>query len=65
MEPKQKPLPLKSSDKILTPLADDESFYCDTCQRIFIGKLQWNAHRKSNKHKRVVEKLKRNKNIQN
>lgn len=53
------PLPLKSLDKIITPLADDETYFCDTCKRLFIGKLQWNAHAKSNKHKKIVEKQKK------
>lgn len=57
-ECEHKPLPLKPAEEALTPLANDESFFCDTCQRIFIGKLQWNAHMKSRRHKKVVQKQK-------
>lgn len=42
-----------------TPLpADHEPFTCDTCNRLFIGSLQWRAHLRSAKHQRQVKKLK-------
>lgn len=42
------------------PLPDGhEPYTCSDCQRLFIGKLQWNAHQKSAKHQRVLKRLKR------
>ena len=31
-------------------------FYCETCDRVFIGSLQWQVHIKSNKHSRAVRR---------
>lgn len=36
--------------------------YCEDCERILIGEYQWNIHRQSNKHKKIVA---RNKKYQN
>jgi len=33
---------------------------CESCDRVFVDKFQWNCHIKSRRHKKVVEKLKRN-----
>lgn len=37
---------------------DKTSHFCDICKRIFIGDFQYNLHMKSNKHQRVVKKMK-------
>lgn len=33
--------------------------FCETCKRVFIGDFQYKLHLKSNKHNRVVKKMKR------
>ncbi|XP_076762182.1 tRNA dimethylallyltransferase [Xylocopa sonorina] len=38
--------------------SDKKRHYCNVCDRIFIGKLQWEAHLVSNKHKKVLRKKK-------
>lgn len=48
--------PLKSNPVVLTPLAEDHSYYCEICERIFIGSFQWEAHMKSKKHQKVVRR---------
>lgn len=34
---------------------------CESCNRLFIGEFQWRLHLRSNKHKKRVEKLKKQK----
>ncbi|GLG92923.1 tRNA dimethylallyltransferase [Gryllus bimaculatus] len=51
-----KPLPLEE------PLSNEPtSFHCEVCDRIFIGNIQWEAHIKSKKHKRVVQQKRKEK----
>lgn len=49
----QKPIPLR--DVEIYPNALDDTFVCEVCNRVFVGQLQWNIHRKSNKHKKVLQ----------
>lgn len=53
-----KPMPVISETEASIPLSKDESYYCEICERLFVGTLQWNAHKKSKKHQRVVRKKK-------
>lgn len=34
-------------------------FFCDICERVFIGSLQWQIHLKSNRHHRVLKRKER------
>lgn len=34
---------------------DLKSHYCDVCDRIFIGDIQWNDHLHSRKHRRMLK----------
>lgn len=36
--------------------AEDDTFYCDICDRVFIGTFQWEIHCSSKRHKRVKSK---------
>lgn len=36
-----------------------KSFHCETCQRVFIGEFQWQIHQKSNRHKKMKERLRK------
>lgn len=47
-------LPLVTRESL--PNSMDDSFFCETCQRVFVGNHQWNIHRKSTKHKKMVER---------
>lgn len=40
------------------PNAGDETYSCEVCERVFVGHFQWNVHRKSKKHKRMVAQKK-------
>lgn len=50
---------LKPLEPIANPRAnlnEDVTNFCTICQRHFIGEYQWNIHRKSNKHKKMLQK---------
>lgn len=36
-----------------------KTFVCESCHRVFIGEFQWAIHLKSNKHKKVRERLRK------
>lgn len=60
MECKYEPLPKQSSNSI--PNSKDETYKCDICDRIFIGSYQWGLHIRSHKHRKMLEKKKKNEN---
>ncbi|XP_043282975.1 tRNA dimethylallyltransferase isoform X2 [Venturia canescens] len=39
--------------------SNEESRWCETCEKILIGDLQWKAHMEGAKHRRVAQKKKR------
>lgn len=47
-------------DIVSSPNSTDKTFECEICCRIFVGQFQWNEHIKSNKHKRMVQRNRRN-----
>ncbi|KAK1136795.1 hypothetical protein K0M31_001331 [Melipona bicolor] len=57
-KPEQKPVnetgPVEN--KIFHDSSNAEKYYCDICERIFVGEFQWNQHQRSNKHKRVLRR---------
>lgn len=56
-------LPLVARESL--PNSMDESFFCEVCQRVFVGQYQWNIHRKSIRHKKMVERTCKKKHEQN
>lgn len=48
-----KPLAKMSSNS--KPNAEDVSYNCEVCDRVFVGQFQWQVHLKSNKHKKRLE----------
>nr|XP_034176165.1 tRNA dimethylallyltransferase isoform X1 [Osmia lignaria] len=58
-KPEQKPLNETIEDQKLTDSSNEESHYCDVCERIFIGEHQWNAHIHGMKHMKTAKKKKR------
>lgn len=60
-ECKHKPLPVKITSEASSPFFKEETYVCDTCERVFVGTFQWNDHRNSQKHKKMLKKkLKQN-----
>ena len=51
---KVKPLPIIEREE----KNEMKSYYCEVCDRTFIGDIQWNAHMKSKKHHKVLKKKK-------
>lgn len=41
-----------------------KTYFCEQCQRVFIGEFQWDIHVKSNRHKKVRERLRKQARIQ-
>lgn len=56
---KHKPLPLKDPMQATSPCSEDDTYFCEICDRVFVGNFQWMEHKKSKKHKKMV--VKRNK----
>lgn len=50
--PKLQPVEAKQNPR--TGLNENVTHFCEDCDRRFIGDYQWELHRKSNKHKKVV-----------
>ncbi|XP_076242789.1 tRNA dimethylallyltransferase [Calliopsis andreniformis] len=57
-KPEQKPLNESVDNVKVTDSSNEESHYCDICERIFVGDHQWNIHLQSSKHKRVLRRKK-------
>lgn len=53
-ESKYEPIPKKTIDSF--PNSEDETYHCETCNRIFVGIHQWDAHMKSVKHRKILNK---------
>lgn len=51
--------PLPKQDKESIPNTMEETFKCETCDKILVGTRQWQIHMNSNKHKRVLQSKKR------
>ncbi|KAI4471153.1 trna dimethylallyltransferase [Holotrichia oblita] len=51
---KHEPIPKKSSRSF--PNSEDDTFYCENCNRVFIGSHQWTIHLNSGKHKKILSK---------
>lgn len=51
--------PLPKQDKESIPNVMEETFKCETCDKILVGTRQWQIHMNSNKHKKVVQSKKR------
>lgn len=55
---KYKPLD-KIENKSSNSNATDDTYYCEICERLFVGNHQWNDHLKSIRHKKRREKKKK------
>lgn len=42
-----------------------ESFFCEQCQRVFVGAFQWDIHLKSNRHRKIGESLRKRQKSKN
>lgn len=49
-------LPLPKRESLGLPISMADKYFCNSCNRVFIGQFQWNCHIKSRRHKRVLEK---------
>ncbi|KAK2578470.1 hypothetical protein KPH14_011639 [Odynerus spinipes] len=58
-KPEEKPLNENIENQKITDSSNEVQHYCEVCDRIFIGELQWNAHLKGMKHKRILQRAKR------
>lgn len=48
------------TEEDIDPKVDSKkTFVCESCHRVFIGDFQWAIHLKSNKHKKVRERLRK------
>ncbi|KAL3273478.1 hypothetical protein HHI36_014919 [Cryptolaemus montrouzieri] len=50
---------LSRIETVSNPNADDETYTCELCNRIFVGTFQWKIHLKSNKHRKAIEQRKK------
>lgn len=57
-ETNYKPLPEEAAIE-----NEEKSNFCEVCDRMFVGTLQWQMHLASKKHKRMLNKTKEDKNI--
>lgn len=55
---KYQPLPKQKTNS--TPNSQEESHTCTICERVFVGDYQWQLHLKSNRHKKRLEKKRKN-----
>lgn len=55
-----KHLTLSKQNTNSIPNTRDETYTCEICERIFIGSYQWGQHLNSHRHRRVLEKKKKN-----
>lgn len=46
--------PLEKMKRLGEGMDESTSFFCDTCERTFVGEFQWSLHLRSNKHKKVT-----------
>lgn len=53
---KYEPLPLKPLSDITSTQSEDDTYVCEICDRIFVGTFQWNKHKISTKHKKMVHR---------
>jgi tRNA dimethylallyltransferase len=49
------PLPMQTTTTS-TANAEEDTYFCDICERVFVGSFQWSDHLKSNRHKKVIER---------
>lgn len=58
---------LKPCEQLSNPRKDldpNVANTCESCNRHFVGEFQWNLHLRSNKHKRQVARLKKQKQLE-
>ncbi|XP_076671666.1 tRNA dimethylallyltransferase isoform X2 [Andrena cerasifolii] len=59
LPPLQQPMNELIENKKLSDSSNEESHYCEVCERILIGNFQWNLHLHGMKHKRVLNRKKK------
>lgn len=58
---------LKPLEQLINPRKDletDVANVCEVCDRHFVGEFQWSLHMRSNRHKKRLAKLKKNKMLE-
>ncbi|GLV32183.1 uncharacterized protein CBL_11860 [Carabus blaptoides fortunei] len=53
---KYTPMPVKVTSEASSPFFKEETYLCDVCERVFVGLSQWNDHKNSKKHKKILKK---------
>ncbi|XP_017775266.1 PREDICTED: tRNA dimethylallyltransferase, mitochondrial [Nicrophorus vespilloides] len=51
--------PLRKISTQSTPNSQDETHFCEDCQRVFVGQHQWKKHLHSGRHKRAKDRTQR------
>ena len=51
---KHKPLPMQQTSS--NPNSEDDTYFCETCERTFVGNFQWLDHLGSRRHKKMKER---------
>lgn len=54
--------PVEHSEHPAAGLDQTVAFFCDSCQRRFVGEFQWNEHLQGQRHRSVLQKQKKQKN---
>ncbi|XP_060520007.1 tRNA dimethylallyltransferase [Cylas formicarius] len=57
----REPLPVRELGS--TPNSEDETHFCEACERVFIGEHQWRGHLRSQKHRRRLNALGKGKGV--
>lgn len=58
-KPEEKPINENIENQKNTDSSNEMQRYCEVCDRIFIGELQWNAHINGLKHKKILRRMRR------
>ncbi|KAF7412113.1 hypothetical protein HZH66_001009 [Vespula vulgaris] len=58
-KPEEKPINENIENQKNTDSSNEMQRYCEICDRIFIGELQWNAHINGLKHKKILQRMRR------
>ncbi|XP_047360777.1 tRNA dimethylallyltransferase isoform X1 [Vespa velutina] len=58
-KPEEKPINENVENQKNTDSSNEVQHYCEICERIFIGELQWNAHINGLKHKKILQRMRK------
>ncbi|XP_015123530.1 tRNA dimethylallyltransferase [Diachasma alloeum] len=57
-KPAQKPINENIENEKCTDSSNEEAHWCEICEKVLIGELQWRGHKNGAKHKKMMEKKK-------